>query len=57
MINANTESLVEAIKIGNNIKKEINKHYKCLEIEIDGVFKPLLLFRKKKYAAKKMANL
>lgn len=27
--------------------------YKCLEIEIDGVFKSLLLLKKKKYAALK----
>jgi DNA polymerase alpha subunit A len=30
--------------------------YKCLEIEIDGVFKSLLLLKKKKYAALKIEN-
>lgn len=28
--------------------------YKCLEIEIDGIFKSLLLLKKKKYAALKL---
>ena len=30
--------------------------YKCLEIEIDGVFKSLLLLKKKKYAALKVED-
>jgi DNA polymerase alpha subunit A len=30
--------------------------YKCLEIEIDGVFESLLLLKKKKYAAVKVEN-
>ena len=30
--------------------------YKCLEIEIDGVFKSLLLLKKKKYAALNVVN-
>ncbi|KAL8190345.1 UNVERIFIED_CONTAM: DNA polymerase alpha catalytic subunit [Gekko kuhli] len=33
------------------IKSEVNKLYKLLEIDIDGVFKSLLLLKKKKYAA------
>ena len=37
--------------MGQDLKKEINVLYKCLEIEIDGVFKSLLLLKKKKYAA------
>jgi DNA polymerase alpha subunit A len=39
------------------LKKEINEKYKCLEIDIDGIFKPLLLVKKKKYAALKLENL
>lgn len=30
---------------------EVNKLYKLLEIDIDGVFQSLLLLKKKKYAA------
>lgn len=35
----------------SQVKAEINKLYKLLEIDIDGVFKSLLLLKKKKYAA------
>ena len=34
----------------------MNVLYKCLEIEIDGVFKSLLLLKKKKYAALNVEN-
>lgn len=37
--------------LGNDIKGSVNKLYKTLEIEIDYVFKALLLLQKKKYAA------
>lgn len=33
------------------LKLEINKLYRHLEIEVDGVFKSMLLLKKKKYAA------
>ena len=33
------------------IKNEVNKLYKLLEIDIDGVYKSMLLLKKKKYAA------
>jgi DNA polymerase alpha subunit A len=33
------------------IKQEVNKLYKHLELDIDGVFQRLLLLKKKKYAA------
>ncbi|CAI2362741.1 unnamed protein product [Moneuplotes crassus] len=51
MIYSGIDDLKEAIKIGGEIKKEVNRKYKCLEIEIDGVFRSLLLLKKKKYAA------
>ena len=57
MINANTDQLGDAIKIGHKIKETINKNYKYLEIEIDGIFQPLLLLKKKKYASKMIKNL
>lgn len=38
------------------LKGEVNKLYKHLEIDIDGVFKSLLLLRKKKYAALTVAS-
>lgn len=51
MINTRTQDLGETKKIGNMVKKEVNALYKELEIEIDGVFKTMLLLKKKKYAA------
>ena len=57
MINSNTTNLSEAIKAANQVKYAVNKIYKCLEIEIDGVFKTLLLLRKKKYAAIKLNDI
>ena len=33
------------------VKAEVNKLYRLLEIDIDGVYKSLLLLKKKKYAA------
>lgn len=38
------------------VKAEVNKLYKLLEIDIDGVFKSLLLLKKKKYAALVVEN-
>ncbi|XP_034779899.2 DNA polymerase alpha catalytic subunit-like isoform X3 [Acipenser ruthenus] len=51
MINTNCANLEEVFKLGNKVKSEVNKLYKLLEIDVDGVFKSLLLLKKKKYAA------
>eukprot|EP00198_Chlamydomonas_reinhardtii_P009371 XP_001698708.1 DNA polymerase alpha subunit one [Chlamydomonas reinhardtii] len=45
---------LEARALGARIKREVNKRYKLLEIELDGVFKSILLLKKKKYAAVKL---
>lgn len=54
MINTASEDLAVVKKIGLAVKKEVNKRYKLLEIEMDGVFKSMLLLKKKKYAALKL---
>ncbi|GBG31716.1 DNA polymerase alpha catalytic subunit [Hondaea fermentalgiana] len=51
MINTGTTNLAEVNRIGQRVKAEINKLYNLLEIEQDGVFKTMLLLKKKKYAA------
>ena len=51
MIDTGCESYSEAIKIGIEFKKLVNERYRLLEIDIDNVFKKLLLHAKKKYAA------
>lgn len=48
MINSNTRDLKEAEKIAQRVKVEVNKLYQLLEIDIDGIYKAMLLLRKKK---------
>ncbi|KAK0171567.1 hypothetical protein PV328_005008 [Microctonus aethiopoides] len=57
MINSNTLNYDEAFDIAKTIKQEVNKRYKTLELDIDGVFRYLLLLHKKKYAAVLMKKL
>lgn len=56
MINTGTANLNQSLDMGRRLKAEVNVLYKCLEIEIDGIFKSLLLLKKKKYAALKYEN-
>lgn len=51
MINANVNTVADALKVGNEFKKAVNDQYKLLEIDIDAVFRRILLQAKKKYAA------
>ncbi|KAL7677016.1 hypothetical protein ACOME3_003265 [Neoechinorhynchus agilis] len=50
MINTCSRDLEDVRKLGQKLKAEINRHYQQLEIDVDGVFKCLLLMKKKKYA-------
>jgi DNA polymerase alpha subunit A len=43
--------------MGQAVKKQVNKRYTLLEIEVDGVYKSMLLLKKKKYAAMKVEML
>lgn len=51
MINTNSLDYDQVFKIGHSIKQTVNKIYRQVELDIDGVFKCLLLLKKKKYAA------
>lgn len=51
MINANVENVADAFKVGHEFKKAVNEQYRLLEIDIDNVFRRILLQAKKKYAA------
>ena len=53
MVNTMTQNIKEALEIGNKLKKEINEQYKLLTIDIDKVFKSIILFKKNKYACLK----
>lgn len=50
MVNTNQMDLQQVRRVGDQIKKEVNKKYKILEIELDGIYKNMLLLKKKKYA-------
>lgn len=52
MIHSRSKSLPEARGMAATLKKEVNRLYKCLEIEVDGVFEMMLLLKKKKCAAR-----
>lgn len=51
MINTNMDNMSDAMKVGEEFKKSVNERYRLLEIDIDNVFRRLLLHAKKKYAA------
>ena len=51
MINTNADSIEDAMKVGIDFKRSVNEKYKLLEIDIDNIFRRLLLHAKKKYAA------
>jgi len=53
MVNTMTQDINEAIEIGNKLSKQINMQYKLLIIDIDAVFKSMLLLKKNKYACLK----
>lgn len=47
MIDTGAQSLKEAIKFGEDFKLQVNERYRMLEIDIDNVFKRLLLHAKR----------
>lgn len=51
MIDSGCDNYKDAIKIAEDFKLKVNERYRLLEIDIDNVFKRLLLHAKKKYAA------
>lgn len=51
MIDTGTDSFADAVKVGDAFKIQVNDRYKLLEIDIDNVYKRILLHAKKKYAA------
>lgn len=51
MISTHTNDYSKVREMGLELKKKINKSFNELEIDIDGIFKSLLLLQKKKYAA------
>ncbi|KAI5868156.1 hypothetical protein GGS23DRAFT_544302 [Durotheca rogersii] len=56
MINANVDTVADALKVGAEFKKAVNAKYRLLEIDIDNIFRRILLQAKKKYAAINMVE-
>ncbi|TKY70585.1 DNA polymerase alpha catalytic subunit [Spatholobus suberectus] len=54
MIYSGLDDIEEANKIAVRVIQEVNKKYTCLEIDLDGLYKRMLLLKKKKYAAVKL---
>ncbi|CAD7939831.1 unnamed protein product [Amoebophrya sp. A25] len=55
-VRSKTKDYHEAVKIASRIKSEVNKKYRKLEIDLDGVFQRILLLKKKKYAGVKIKD-
>ncbi|KAJ2364937.1 DNA-directed DNA polymerase alpha catalytic subunit pol1, partial [Coemansia sp. RSA 2607] len=51
MIATRCATLSDAYDVGAHFRRRANERYRLLELDIDGVFKRLLLLNKKKYAA------
>ncbi|KAK4193966.1 hypothetical protein QBC35DRAFT_397790 [Podospora australis] len=56
MINANVDNVADALKVGREFKIAVNQRYRQLEIDIDNIFRRILLQAKKKYAAVNMVE-
>ncbi len=56
MIRTDSSKEEEARALAQRVKREVNQRYKLLEIEQDGMFKCMLLLKKKKYAAIKLEH-
>ncbi|EEF38804.1 DNA polymerase alpha catalytic subunit [Ricinus communis] len=54
MIYSGLEDITKAKAIAGKVIQEVNKKYRCLEIDLDGLYKRMLLLKKKKYAAVKL---
>lgn len=57
MVNTNCTDFDQVFALGQKIKSEVNKLYKLLELDVDGVYKYMLLLKKKKYAALTVSRL
>lgn len=51
MINTNLQDLNAVKKLGYEVKNKVNESYRALELDLDGIFRSMLLLKKKKYAA------
>jgi DNA polymerase alpha subunit A len=50
-VNSGCDTIQEATRVARETQKELNRMWKLLEVGLDGIYCPLLLLNKKKYAA------
>ncbi len=51
MVSTKSHDLAVVREMGDKVKRAVNKYYRGLELDLDGIFKSMLLLKKKKYAA------
>lgn len=51
------QDLKKVRELGERVLREVNRHFKTLELDIDGIFRSMLLLKKKKYAARTVEEL
>ncbi|KAG6486781.1 hypothetical protein ZIOFF_055361 [Zingiber officinale] len=54
MIYSGLDDINKARAIAGRVIQEVNKKYRCLEIDLDGLYRRMLLLKKKKYAGVKV---
>ncbi|XP_078447158.1 DNA-directed DNA polymerase [Wolffia australiana] len=54
MVYSGVDDIAQAKAMAGKVIQEVNKKYRCLEIDLDGLYKRMLLLKKKKYAAVKV---
>ncbi|KAF2562557.1 hypothetical protein F2Q70_00018211 [Brassica cretica] len=54
MIHSGLDDIEEVKTIITKVIQEVNKKYRCLKIDCDGIYKRMLILRKKKYAGVKL---
>ncbi|KAJ7952842.1 DNA polymerase [Quillaja saponaria] len=54
MVYSGLDDIAKAKTMSGKVIQEVNKKYRCLEIDLDGLYKRMLLLKKKKYAAIKV---
>ncbi|KAI4327439.1 hypothetical protein L6164_019899 [Bauhinia variegata] len=51
MIYSGLDDIAKAKAMAGKVIQEVNKKYRCLKIDLDGLYKRMLLLKKKKYAS------
>ncbi|CAL5389733.1 unnamed protein product [Camellia sinensis] len=54
MIYSELDDVAKCKAIAGKVIQEVNKKYRCLEIDLDGLYKRMLLLKKKKHATVKV---